>query len=242
MKCHLKNRDAVITDYVMDELSGDEARMFEEHYFECDVCFNDLQIARDAVKLIAQDGLPAQAGAVPSSQKYSSSLLEKLFSQSLSPSRRLGIALAVAVLIFIIVLTVTNRITQHGILEVDIAELTGPAFEPDPYLEEWIGEITRSGHVLIDTVLSPRIGDIFHGENVIFRWDMNKEEIVSMNIMTNIEEVVFSWTTEHADLPNPVVTVDAGVFPESGLYYWRIEDEFEVLFIGKFYFLKDSGQ
>ena len=242
MKCHLKNRDSLIADYVMNELSGDEARIFEEHYFECDACFNDLQIARDAIKLIGKERLTAQGGAVPSSQKYSTSLFGKLFPQSISLPGRVGIALTAVVLIFIIVLTITNRITHHDIIEVDIAELTRPAFEPDPYLEEWIGEITRSGHVLIDTVFSPRIGEIIRNENVTFRWNMTREETVSMKIMTNIEEVVFSWTTDHADLPNPVVTVDAGIFPGPGLYYWRIEDEFEVLFIGKFYFLTDSGQ
>jgi hypothetical protein len=242
MKCHLKNRDAVITDYVMDELSGDEARKFEEHYFECEVCFNDLQIARDAVGIIGKEGIPVPSGDRPSSHKYSASLLGKIFPQSLSVSRRAGIAVTAAVLLFIIVLTITNRITQHGIPEVDIAELTGPAFEPDPYLEDWIGEITRSRHALIDTVFSPRIGEIFHRENVVFRWNMNEEEPVSMKITTNIEEVIFSWTAEEPDLPNPSVRVDAATFPEPGLYYWRIEDDLEVLFIGKFYFLKDNGQ
>ena len=56
MKCKLKNRHELISDYLMGELPEDEARAFEEHYFHCETCFKELKNAEDAITIIAKDG------------------------------------------------------------------------------------------------------------------------------------------------------------------------------------------
>jgi len=242
MKCTLQHRDRLIAGYVLDELSENEAAQFEEHYFQCDHCFNDVRTARDAVELIRKEGVTVTADDIPSSQKPALSLFEKVFPREKPVIRRPGIAIAAAVIVLVLFFTLTDKIFHTGYIEDHIAELTGPAFEPDPYLEEWIVETLRSEHTLIDTVISPQIGEVFYMESVRFQWDMAERKPVSLKIMTNTEEIIYTRTTDRNGLLRQEITVDAETFPEPGLYYWRIEDEYEVLFIGKFYFLIRSYQ
>ena len=84
MECNLKNRSELIADYLMGNLSEDKAKAFEEHYFQCEICFNELKAAEDAIKLIKQEGpeiLETSSGidSKSKSSKNYKSFLSKLF-------------------------------------------------------------------------------------------------------------------------------------------------------------------
>ena len=257
MECNLKNRNEIITNYLMGELSEDEAKVFEEHYFQCEACFEELKAAEQAVNLIKQEGHLIL--------NKKSSANKKFFLPVLSSPLRWGIAFAasVAALIFLIIFINRNdqeifddKITsgdKKSLEEKDslnesgkyptkdegfIAELTGPAFESNVYLEEWITENVRSGNDILDTVFSPLIGKKFYDEEIAFKWNMTLNKEVSLKILTNQEKEIFNATPKQTQYLLSTIEVNPGVIKQPGLYYWRIEDENEVLYVGKFYFLK----
>jgi hypothetical protein len=254
----------------MAELSEDEAKDFEEHYFQCETCFNELRIAEEAVNLIKQEGPSALYNSGTSKQNANKNGLQKFWGWS--PYLRWGTAIvsaSVIALILIITLQnnndlnisnnkltfneadslkekdatdkVQNEIYQDEYIQQEdlFADLSGPNFKTNPYMEEWINESTRSGSEIIDTIFSPKIGEKFNNENVIFKWKMNRETTVFLKVLSNLEEEIVSIVPEI--MQSQIITVEAGpdVFNKSGLYYWRIEDRNEVLFVGKFYYLQN---
>jgi len=56
MKCQIKSREKVIDDYILGVMPKDEEEVFEEHYFNCDVCFQELQLKEEAVAIIKDEG------------------------------------------------------------------------------------------------------------------------------------------------------------------------------------------
>lgn len=62
MKCHYENRDEVIAKYLNRELSEEKIVEFQEHFFNCDICFQELKFKRDALELIKAEGETIFAG------------------------------------------------------------------------------------------------------------------------------------------------------------------------------------
>jgi anti-sigma factor RsiW len=56
MKCQIENRRHRIAAYLTGELSEVEMNEFEQHYFQCEDCFQELKIGRDAVTLLEKEG------------------------------------------------------------------------------------------------------------------------------------------------------------------------------------------
>jgi len=262
MGCNLKNRHELIANYLVGELPEDEAKSFEEHYFQCEICFKELKAVEEAINLIEREGPSILAAGKPT-EKNLISIIKRLTLPDLSAPKRWRIAVtaAAAVAIFLMLLTTRNdqgiinnkvvskdngtserkdTLSKKGIIQNDdmIAELSGPAFKAIPYLEEWITESVRSDNDKIDTVLYPRIGEKFHDEDIIFKWRMVNNKIASLKILNNIEKEIFTSTPEEMQSPLFSIKVGSKTIKQSGLYYWRLEDENEVLFVGKFYFLK----
>ena len=284
MECKIKNRHKLIFDYLMEELPEDEARAFEEHYFQCETCFKELKISEDAVKLIAKDGKAifepeahqplAETEGKSYENKESRNIIHKLIFPGLSLPKRWEIAFAaVAVIVLVLFLTFRNdrevlneKVISKGEetfpegqndsltkdtktekdnsqIKNDVAELTGPSFKPVPYLEEWISENVRSQNDVIDKIFSPVIGEKFYDSKITFQWKMNKASTgIIIKIMNNLEKEIYSSTLGNSQTSEYKVQTDSEIFKQSGLYYWRIEDENEVLFVGKFYFLKRLSQ
>ncbi len=280
MKCKLKKRHELISDYLMGELPEDEARAFEEHYFHCEACFKELKIAEDAINIIAKDGKAifesaahqplTEAKGKSYQKKDSKNIIRNILFPNLSLSQRWGIAFAaMAVTILVLFLTlrsdqeilndkviskdevtfpedqndhlIKDTMTQKDKSQInnDFAELTGPSFKPVPYLEGWITENVRSQNDIIDTVFSPAIGKKFYGGKINFRWMLNKTSTeIIIKIMNNSEEVIFMSAPDKDQVPNYNVQAAPEIFKKAGIYYWRIEDENEVLYVGKFYYLK----
>jgi hypothetical protein len=262
MKCDLENREDLISKYLMNELSDEECLHFEEHYFTCEVCFNELKAAEHALNLVAKEG--ENAFVVKKQNKT-----KRIFSfiPQFSTTVKYGIAFAVLALLFILyfalkiettqppdekqIITETKTETEQRVdslktqpekpVEPDknlLAELSGPEFNPSPYYEEWINENVRSGNILIDKVIAPKNNDKYSDQSVLFKWRMTENLPVNLVIMNNDEDVIFSTTVSSDSFPEYSLSASQNDFEKSGLYYWRIEDEIEVLYLGKFYFIK----
>jgi len=277
MECKIKDRHKLISDYLIGELPDDDAKVFEEHYFQCETCFKELKIAEDAINIIAKEGTTifepeahqplAETDDESSKHKSFGNITRRFTFPGISSPTRWGIALVtVAAVVAIFLIIFINRddqqVSADKIISRDeesqndfqepqlpneeaisdekdvLAELTGPAFKPQPYLEEWINENVRSGSEIIDTVFSPFVGEKFYNKEIIFKWKMNNDKPASFKILSNVEQEIFIASPEQSQNLISTILVDPNVFKQSGLYYWRIEDENEVLYVGKFYFLK----
>lgn len=119
-----------------------------------------------------------------------------------------------------------------------LASLTGPSFDANPYYEEWINDNVRSGNILVDKVILPKNGEKYLNQPVLFKWLMTENIPVNLVIMNNDDDIIFTSKVSPDNFPQYSVTVNQNEFKKSGLYYWRIEDDNEVLYLGKFYFIR----
>lgn len=105
MKCDYKNREGTIADYLMYRLSDEEATKFQEHFFNCDICFQELQLQRSAVNLIKAEGKTLFEDYLEERDKetFLSRLRRSQFKKALSfQENRVifgGVALAIIVLV-----------------------------------------------------------------------------------------------------------------------------------------------
>ena len=279
MECKLKNRHVLISNYLMGDLPEDDAKNFEEHYFNCETCFKELKIAEDAINIIAKEGPTifepevhqplAESEDKSYKNKHSQNIIRKLIFPDLRTPFRRGIAFtftAVLAIIFfflfqnkqttknekviskdeVIIPENQNSLTADTLIKQvdsqnknDFAELTGTSFKPVTYLDEWVTENVRSENNIIDTVFSPGIEEKFYDSKITFQWKMNKVlEGITIKIMNNLEKEIFNSTLDNDQYPKFTIQANPEIFKQPGLYYWRLEDEEEVLYVGKFYFLK----
>jgi len=260
MECKIKNRHELISNYLLGELPEQEAKAFEEHYFQCEICFKELKVAENAINLIEQEGSSILSKDKSSYNKKG--ILQRLTFPGLSSATRWGIAAVVVVIIIILILIPTanknpdeidNEIAVKDTLSKKetlsnkeqvpqkdfAAELSGLAFKPNSYQEEWIKENIRSVNDNIDTVFSPGIGEKFYNGNIIFEWKMNEPSNgIYLKIMSNLEKEIYISDLAKSPKEDYSIKVPQEIFKESGLYYWHIEDENDVLYVGKFYFLR----
>jgi hypothetical protein len=65
---------------------------------------------------------------------------------------------------------------------------------------------------------------------------MDGDNSMLLKIFNNSEKEIYSSTIDERK-EQPVNVKVSEFFSQPGLYYWRIESEEEVLYVGKFYFL-----
>jgi len=56
MQCNLKNRNQIIEDYLSGTLAESEREAFDEHCFNCDVCYGELRLHEEMIETIKRDG------------------------------------------------------------------------------------------------------------------------------------------------------------------------------------------
>lgn len=263
MKCNLENREDLISKYLMNELSDEESLHFEEHYFTCKDCFEELKALEQSVVMVSKEGKTAFDPKTQLSKRNIFSLIP-----TFSTPLKIGFAFASLILLFVLYSAlfntpnkpkddqqiisqekenIENKIdssktkSDNPISKEEnlIAELSGPSFDTSPYYEEWINENVRSGNILIEKVISPRNNDKYLNQSILFKWRMTENVPVNLVIMNNDDDIVFSEKVSADNFPEYLFSLSQTKFEKSGLYYWRIEDEVEVLYLGKFYFIKN---
>lgn len=264
MKCKLENRENLISRYLLNELSDEESLKFEEHYFKCEECFKELKAAEDALNLIKNEGFAVKK------TESDKSFIDKIFSGFVNPVRiGIAIASIAVIFVLLYVFfnlssnktepiiaddgrdSVKQIIEQKSIQPDDetipkqkgpklLASLSGEEFEPNTYYEEWINENVRSVNQIVDKVFSPIDNDTLIASTITFNWRLKENLPITLIILNNKEEEVFSSIINQEQFPDYRFVVNANSKFNSGLYYWKIEDENEVYFVGKFYFIKSK--
>jgi len=221
MKCEITNRERLIDEYLSGALSDEEKESFDEHCFGCDVCFRELRLREEMAGLIRDEGEILFADYLEKrktkKQGVFQTVLDKLSSFNLTYQPRWVYATAsVAVIVLCVVIYRTAFLPGNG-------DRFSANFIPTPYLEEMITDVSRSYSLV---VLSPQIGDAVEG-NIQFQWEEIGEEPLSLKILNNRGEELFSSTQTNHHY----------IFKQNlnpGLYYWKMESDEELLFVGKF--------
>lgn len=106
MKCKIPKRGTVIDNYLDGKLSNDETEKFEEHFFNCDICFKEVKFKEELRSLIKDEGevlFKEFLHKTPASQK-NKNIIDKLF-EILSPKPVWIPALS----LILIVITIAGR-------------------------------------------------------------------------------------------------------------------------------------
>lgn len=107
--------------------------------------------------------------------------------------------------------------------EVDVGELYAANFEPSPFYEILVDQRVRAPLV---RALTPSVGEEVAGD-IYFSWETTHRGPFHLKILDNTENEVHRITTETRSY---LWTAD--LVP--GLYYWRLETDAELLYVGKF--------
>ena len=106
------------------------------------------------------------------------------------------------------------------------ASTNDTVFSPDPMYEYYIGSQYRSDAGQL-TVVSPQVGMITNGEKVEFRWEYDNAENLQLTVLNNRQEMVVSTKGNNQRF---MLTSTLS----NGLYYWKLESETDLLYVGKF--------
>lgn len=272
MACKIKIREELIDSYVSGEMTEEQAGLFEQHFFECDECLDELKKTASLAEFVK-----SQAPAVfPEFFKEKAGLDDQKAGRLeaditwWSPNRISAVAIAAALLIVVVTAvtqlwnrnpdedSVQRKLVVEDSSEVEDSgkirsvEATGnqndslkkeesektPVLEPvrktrDPdrfeslaSLENIVGQSFRSTNGI--KVESPKDGETLTGKTE-FAWSVGSRMEVTLKILDNRGLLVLEKTTEEnklqLDLSNLV----------QGLYYWKLETEYDLLHVGKFF-------
>ena len=109
-------------------------------------------------------------------------------------------------------------------ISLDMQHAFTANFEPSPYLEEMVSDVSRAPSL---TVLSPKNGEEIK-QNIVFRWEGAQNNVIYLNILNNKGIRLFNFKVDSNQF----------VFREQlqpGLYYWKLESEDDLMYIGKFF-------
>ncbi len=98
-------------------------------------------------------------------------------------------------------------------------------FTPSETLDPLVGAVTRSGG--LSDIRPPAGAELEIGEAVVFSWRASSEEPLTLRLLNNREEEIFSRSVSAGRLDSPVEL-------EPGLYYWKLETADDLLYVGKF--------
>lgn len=245
MKCTLRNRSNLIADYLNGELSDERKRSFQEHYFDCDICFEELRLAEDSIHLIKTDGPTVLAKREGWWSRKLKALSEKLhwewhgkprlayeggvvlYSGSVQIVKVSPVPLTATVMLLLASLVLSF------LLLVDRPQFVAENFEKSPYFENLMTRTPRSEIFISD--VQPKNDATLDGE-IAFKWHIEENDVayaglLSLRIFNNKDEELFRFAIEEnqyqlqEDLP-------------PGLYYWTLLTEDETIHIGRFYMQK----
>jgi len=265
---HEKARlNGMLDDYLIGNLSEPEALEFEEHLFNCDECFQEFRIREQMVYLIRNesdtifaDYLEKRRAAKPGyvqrwREGFAEVVREIQWQWRLAPIAAGALALALWFIVrsFSPAPQSESPIAEQRVaptppdsslttpleeLKLDPKQLYAANFEPVPHLEAWIEESIRSEGTIIESVISPKIGEEIRGGEIVFQWKMLEKAPVAVKILNNAETEIRHDAPDLAHFPLITLRVKTEILKEPGLYYWKIEDESDLLFVGKFLYVK----
>jgi hypothetical protein len=119
--------------------------------------------------------------------------------------------------------TVTEESTTVREAEASSEATYAGTFAELPELESLVATETRSAGI---DVVTPAIGMVVH-QPIVFNWAADGDVSLTLSVLTNKDSIVH--TVRAATLP---YVLRRSLTP--GLYYWKLENREEVVFVGKF--------
>lgn len=218
MNCNWGNRDKAIEDYVSGVLSKADAETFEEHCFECDACFAELRLFEDTADLVREEGnfifAPYLKMSGSGKIRFKHSIIQKVSIpfKTFRPRWAL-VSLSAAIALICVIILHNSSLSDRQI----------DNFKPLPYLGAMINDGSRSWEI---NVLSPEIGEKLTGD-IAFHWEETDQEIVFLIILDNKGMEKFRSKPDGTSL-----LFSNNLDP--GLYYWKLESEEDLLYLGSF--------
>lgn len=251
MKCKLKEREENIQKYLNGDMSEAEMSTFEEHFLDCHDCMEELRDSLQLIEFVQSEGnhlFPEFRSSDKLKEKRIINAdipsLIKSFRYIISSKRISFAVITVVVLLFLYMLYQSNNnvITNERIASDSIQEnirsnenmlaetaqdLYVTNFEISPNLEYLINQNFRSDHNI--EIISPA-NESNVIDKIIFEIKNNSNEQLYLRIMDNQGNLVLSPL-----IKNSKCSVDVAENKLSpGLYYWKLESDEKLLYIGKF--------
>ena len=208
----MKNREQQIEAYLRRQMSEEEIQVYETHLFGCPTCLSDVRVREQIVKQL------------PSAFGEQSTFGRKHDMLGWLTPRPIKWTLIGAASIFLFALILFWL--QSG----QNKSVDPTRFTPHPYLESVMRQTYMSTSVLFK-VIAPVNGQNFE-DDVPFAWQVSDAgRPLKLEVMDNTQAVVFSAMA--ADSTHEML-----VQLPPGIYYWTLEHENEMLYLGKFYVRK----
>jgi hypothetical protein len=226
MKCELENRDQMIDDFLLEKLSEQEADAFEVHAFGCRECLDELRVREQMIRLIKEERATLLAKNAETKSNTLTGVLKmplgNIFPQWQNAWIYAGAAAVVLVIAFI---------AGQRLLKEDTANKYAAKYQESPYFESLMQQAYRSRSISV-SIASPQVGENLKGD-IVFRWDIKIDGQqfdgpLGLKIMNNKENLVHSAAIEGTQYH-----LKEELAP--GLYYWTIEHQGEMLYLGKFF-------
>jgi len=256
MRCNLKNRNQIIEDYLNGRLAKAEREAFDEHLFNCDVCYRELRLREEMIETIKKEGAMIFQEQIVAQGNHAKdageSLLRKIFPTAV---RRPAFAFAALVLFVAISALVLQQWLGSGDSSTPVIAEKRPSlpqekesllkpspahqkttepsktgrlyaanFQPSPMFEEMLSSNLRSSAL---NILAPQPGQKVESGHIRFEWQGDESGPFYVKILDNRGREVAAVNTEQRR-----VLVREKLPP--GLYYWKLETEEDLLFLGKF--------
>ena len=234
MACDLKKRNEIIADYLTDKLSEPEMLTFEQHYFQCKVCFEELQLCERAVNLIKNEG---EAVFMHSGSQWFKriSIFLKNFKWKLAdwrPAPRYVVAFGAVILILSISIPIMIRQYKSSLEQKEIL-IHAENFKPSTKFDNLMLQTYQSDTVLIK--VKPH-NDANFKNKILFQWELKKNDLpykglFELKIYDNKENTLHRFFVR-----NNQFQLNEALSP--GLYYWTLMTEDEMVHLGRFYVRK----
>ncbi|MCG8605960.1 zf-HC2 domain-containing protein [bacterium] len=226
MKCKLEDRERKLDDYVLGRLSSEESEALEIHAFSCPDCLEELRMREQMIGVMREK--KADHGAKGKSQTAAG---VRKGAPAPHPIRRghHWIYYAMAGAVLLVTVLFLNR-------PLDQSSPDSDRFVESAYLESVLTQTFQSGDISVADV-SPSLGADISGD-ILFQWKAQKggEDFVgelALKILDNKENVVHSatvWGSQYA-FENVL---------QPGLYYWTLEGQGQMIYLGKFVLGRDN--
>jgi len=222
----------IIEKYVLKTLPEQEKKEFEEHYFLCDDCFAEVsfvqRISEGTNELVESKQIAYEPERTETSI-WSLEILITTIREHLT-IKWAACALAFAV-VFLLIILGKNFLDRTDLDEQ--RRLFAANSTPSSFMESLIEQPRRAAHV---TIVTPSIGFNVH-DDLLFSWKRDDESKLSIIILNNLEVELLTFSVTK----NNYKFINAADQLPPGLYYWKLEDENEIKYIGKFFVNKPAS-
>lgn len=212
--CAVPDRERVIDLYVAKELREEERDAFDEHTFHCKVCFEELRDREELVEVLAERVALERQKSIVAVSLFAAVLRHRYFKRAM--------ILVAPVLVIVALFGIRNyqqaRERQRALFAANATE--------SPTLERLLEQYQRAGGI---EVVSPSMGAAVEDE-ITFAWQGGGEKL-AVKILDNREEELQSFSA----VESRFVFREVKKALPPGLYYWKLEDENDLLYVGKFY-------